>query len=91
MGTTRPGAHVVRISHYTVELAAALGLDAEFLDTIHYASPMHDVGKIGIPDAILGKPGTFEPHEWETMKTHAALGAKHRHIGGQGLMDVDDL
>ena len=70
------GAHVARISFYSVELAQVLGLDSEFRDTIHYASPMHDVGKIAIPDAILGKPGKFEPHEWEIMKTHAALGAK---------------
>jgi putative two-component system response regulator len=70
------GAHVARVSFYSVELAQALGMDAEFCDTIHYASPMHDVGKIAIPDAILGKPGTFEPHEWEIMKTHAALGVK---------------
>lgn len=70
------GAHVARISFYTVELAEALGLDAQFRDTIHYASPMHDVGKIAIPDAILGKPGGFEPHEWAIMKTHAALGEK---------------
>jgi len=70
------GAHVARISFYTVELAQALGLDAEFCDVIHYASPMHDVGKIAIPDAILGKPGSFEPHEWKIMKTHAALGGK---------------
>lgn len=70
------GAHVARVSFYSVDLAQALGMDAEFCDTIHYASPMHDVGKIAIPDAILGKPGTFEPHEWEIMKTHAALGVK---------------
>ena len=70
------GAHVARISFYTVELAQELGLDAEFRDTIHYASPMHDVGKIAIPDAILGKPGKFEPQEWEIMKTHSGLGAK---------------
>ena len=70
------GAHVARISFYTVELAQALGIDAEFCDTIHYASPMHDVGKIAIPDAILLKPGKFEPQEWEIMKTHAGLGAK---------------
>ena len=69
------GAHVKRISLYTVELAASLGMDEDFRDTIHYASPMHDVGKIAIPDAILGKLGKFEPHEWEIMKTHAALGA----------------
>ena len=73
------GAHVSRISFYTVEIAQTLGLDAEFCDTIHYASPMHDVGKIAIPDAILGKPGKFEPHEWEIMKTHAGLGAKLLH------------
>ncbi len=70
------GAHVARVSFYSVELAQMLGMDAEFCDVIHYASPMHDVGKIAIPDAILGKPGTFEPHEWEIMKTHAALGVK---------------
>ena len=67
---------MTRISYYTVELARHLGMDAEFCDTIHYASPMHDVGKIAIPDAILSKPGKFEPHEWEIMKSHAALGAK---------------
>ena len=70
------GAHVARISFYSADLAQALGMGAEFCDTIHYASPMHDVGKIAIPDAILGKPGKFEPHEWEIMKTHAELGAK---------------
>jgi putative two-component system response regulator len=70
------GAHVRRISFYTVEIASRLGLDAEFRDTIHYASPMHDVGKIGIPDHILGKPGSFTPEEWSIMKTHSALGAK---------------
>jgi len=46
-----------------VEYLQALGMDAEFCDIIHYASPMHDVGKIAIPDAILLKPGKFEPHE----------------------------
>ena len=70
------GAHVARISFYTVEIAAELGLDEAFRDTIHYASPMHDVGKMAIPDAILGKPGKFELHEWEIMKTHSGLGAK---------------
>lgn len=70
------GSHVARISFYTVELAQALGMDSEFCSVIHFASPMHDVGKIAVPDAILGKPGSFEPHEWEIMKTHAALGEK---------------
>jgi putative two-component system response regulator len=70
------GAHVSRISFYAVELARALGMDRKFRDVIRYASPMHDVGKIAIPDAILLKPGKFEPHEWEIMKSHAALGEK---------------
>ena len=70
------GAHVARISHYSEELARTLGMGAGFRDTIRFASPMHDIGKIAIPDAILGKTGPFDPHEWQVMKTHAALGEK---------------
>jgi putative two-component system response regulator len=70
------GAHVRRISHYCRELSEVLGLDAEFADRIFIASPMHDVGKIGIHDNILLKPGSFTPEEWEIMKTHAAMGAE---------------
>ena len=68
------GSHVKRISYYTQELAEALGMDAEFCNRIFYASPMHDIGKIGIPDHILLKPGGFEPEEWEIMKTHTTIG-----------------
>ena len=70
------GNHVRRISHYCVELGRVLGLDSDFVDCIEYASPMHDVGKIAIPDAILQKPGPLDPDEWVVMRTHAALGAK---------------
>lgn len=70
------GAHVQRISHYCVELAQGLGMDGAFCECIYYASPMHDIGKIAIPDRILQKPGKFTAGEWEIMKTHAALGAK---------------
>ena len=70
------GAHVRRISHYCRELATALGLGAEFVDQIFIASPMHDIGKIGIQDHILLKPGGFTPGEWDVMKTHAAMGAE---------------
>jgi putative two-component system response regulator len=59
-----------------VDIAEELGMNAEFLDTIRHASPMHDVGKIAIPDAILAKPGALTPHEWEIMKGHSALGAR---------------
>ncbi len=70
------GAHVQRISFYCLELADELGMDDSFRDRLFYASPMHDVGKIGIPDAVLLKPGAFTPDEWAMMKTHSALGAK---------------
>lgn len=70
------GLHVIRIGHYCRALAKHLGMDTEFQDCIFYASPMHDIGKIGIPDHILLKPGSFLPDEWQIMKTHSALGAK---------------
>jgi putative two-component system response regulator len=70
------GAHVQRISYYCEQIAQSLGLDAEYRDCLFHASPMHDVGKIAIPDHILLKPGGFTPEEWEIMKSHAALGAK---------------
>ncbi len=70
------GAHVKRISYYSRELAKLLGLDDEFIDKIFHASPMHDIGKIGIPDHVLLKPGGFIPDEWEIMKGHASMGAK---------------
>lgn len=70
------GAHVKRISYYSRELARMLGLDEAFVDKIFFASPMHDIGKIGIHDHILLKPGKFTPEEWEIMKGHAAMGAK---------------
>lgn len=70
------GAHVQRISYYSRDLARMLDLDEAFVDEIFLASPMHDVGKIGISDHILLKPGGFLPDEWEIMKTHAEIGAK---------------
>jgi len=70
------GAHVKRISYYSRELARVLGQDEEFIDKIFFASPMHDIGKIGTPDHILLKPGGFTPDEWEIMKRHAAMGAE---------------
>lgn len=69
------GYHILRMSHTCALLAREIGWDEEQCDLILNASPMHDIGKIGIPDAVLLKPGRFEPHEWEIMKTHAAIGA----------------
>jgi len=69
------GQHVRRISHYCRALTAAMGVSIELQDTICDASPMHDIGKIGIPDHVLLKPGILTPEEWAIMKTHCALGA----------------
>jgi putative two-component system response regulator len=68
------GAHIKRISHFAAALARAMKIDNDFVETIFYASPMHDIGKIGIPDNILLKPGPFTPSEWAIMKTHTTLG-----------------
>jgi putative two-component system response regulator len=68
------GNHVNRISHYTATLAERLGMDGDFRDQIFYASPMHDIGKLAIPDHILLKPAPLTPNEWEIMKTHTTLG-----------------
>jgi len=70
------GTHVQRISYFCVELARAIGMSSDFCECIFYASPMHDIGKIAIPDRILLKRGKLDAAEWEIMKTHAKLGAK---------------
>ena len=70
------GSHIRRTSLYTKELASALGMDFDFIETIYYASPMHDIGKVGIPDGILMKNGSLTPEEWIVMKSHTTIGAK---------------
>lgn len=69
------GAHLKRIAYYCKELAIRLGMSADYTDLIFRASPMHDVGKIGIPDRILLKPGPLDSDEWAIMRTHTTLGA----------------
>jgi len=69
------GAHVRRISHYSSALARKMGMDKPFCHLIFYASPMHDVGKIGTPDNILFKAGQLTDEEWEIMKRHTIDGA----------------
>ncbi len=68
------GAHVRRISALSAELARRCGMDDHYVDCILYASPMHDIGKIGIPDRILLKPSPLDTEEWEIMKNHTLLG-----------------
>jgi putative two-component system response regulator len=70
------GAHVQRISYYSRVLAETLGMNEEFIENIFFASPMHDIGKIGIPDHVLLKPCSFVSDEWDIMREHSAIGAK---------------
>ncbi|MBI2411815.1 MAG: response regulator [Deltaproteobacteria bacterium] len=73
---TDTGAHIKRIGLYAGALASSLGKDAAFVEDISFASPMHDIGKIGIPDSILLKPGKLTDEEFEVMKTHTSIGNK---------------
>ena len=70
------GEHTKRIGHYSAAIAKKLEQDDHFIETVLYAAPMHDVGKIGIPDKILLKPGKLDAEEWSIMQTHAAIGGK---------------
>jgi response regulator RpfG family c-di-GMP phosphodiesterase len=68
-------AHVKRVGMVADLLGEAWGLDPQSREMLRYAAPLHDIGKIGIPDAILNKPGTHTASETEVMRTHASLGA----------------
>ena len=68
--------HTMRVTEYSILLATALELSPADVRLIRIGTPLHDIGKIGIPDAILCKPGKLTPQEYEIMKTHALKGAK---------------
>lgn len=68
------GVHIWRMAAYSRILAEELGWSAESAALLEMAAPMHDTGKIGIPDAILKKPGPLDPAEWEIMRTHTLIG-----------------
>jgi putative two-component system response regulator len=68
--------HLVRISRYSTILAQKLGLPDDMVTTIQYAAPMHDIGKMGIPDSILLKPGKLTREELQVVKSHTTIGAK---------------
>ncbi|AVI61519.1 two-component system response regulator [Halomonas sp. GFAJ-1] len=70
------GLHVIRMSLYTQLLALRLGFSEAAAEELLNAAPMHDVGKIGIPDAILRKPGPLDADEWRVMQSHTAIGAE---------------
>ncbi|NNG25244.1 response regulator [Telluria aromaticivorans] len=78
------GLHVIRMSHFSRILGIAAGLSEAEADDLLHAAPMHDVGKIGIPDRILQKPGPLDADEWKIMQSHVTIGAEiiGEHEGG---------
>lgn len=71
------GLHIIRMSKMAVVIGKAAGMDEEQCELLLNAAPMHDIGKIGIPDHILLKPGKFDDAEWALMQTHAQIGARY--------------
>ncbi len=69
------GLHVIRMSHYSEILGRAVGMSEREAALLLNAAPMHDIGKIGIPDSILQKPGKLDAAEWVTIQTHCQIGA----------------
>ena len=80
--------HVDRMSHYAVLLASKVGKEDEEVQAIRTASMMHDVGKIGVPDGILLKPGKLEPEEFDVIKTHCEIGHKILHDPSSELLQL---
>jgi HD-GYP domain-containing protein (c-di-GMP phosphodiesterase class II) len=81
------GAHIERIGRFSVLLAEYIGMDADFCERLRHAAPLHDVGKVAIPDAILLKPGPLTPEERAIVETHAEEG--HRLVRGSSSSILD--
>ncbi|HAC71390.1 MAG TPA: response regulator receiver protein, partial [Arcobacter skirrowii] len=82
------GEHIKRVAKYSKVLATAYGLCEDEVDMLELASPMHDIGKIAIPDAILNKPAKLTNEEFEIIKTHAQKGYDMLHISNRPLFKV---
>lgn len=85
------GAHVKRVAEISALLGRLYGLPPEDVQSIKIASPLHDLGKIAIPDSILHKPGKLDAEEWETMKTHAEIGANMMSISEKPIFKMAAL
>jgi len=70
------GFHIIRMSRYSQSLAVAAGMSEAEAEVVLNASPMHDIGKIGIPDRVLLKPGKLDAEEWKIMQTHVDIGVE---------------
>ena len=82
------GLHIARMSQYSVALAEQAGVGEAECELMLHAVPMHDIGKIGIPDAILLKKGKLTPEEYEVMKTHTTIGADLLSGGTSDVMEM---
>lgn len=82
------GDHIVRIGEYSKMMARKLGWDEKEVEVITYAAPMHDVGKIGIPDAIMLKPGKLSKDEFDIMKTHTTIGGRLLSRSKSGILKM---
>lgn len=85
------GMHVIRMSHYSKILALAAGLSDADADELLHAAPMHDIGKIGIPDRILQKQGKLDDEEWRVMRQHVQIGADIIGVHERGLLKTARL
>lgn len=83
---TETGEHTIRVGRYSHLLARQIGLSNEESEQILYAAPMHDIGKIGIPDDVLLKPARLNGEEWAVMKTHTTIGARILEGGSNQLL-----
>ncbi len=82
---TDTGNHILRVGYFSHAIAEALGLEREFFDRLFLAAPLHDIGKLGVPDSILLKPGKLTDDEWCVMRQHCEIGAailqQHSNMG----------
>ncbi len=82
------GSHIQRMAHYSKMIAARLSLPAEQQQLLLEAAPMHDIGKVAIPDVILLKPGRLTPEEFAVMKQHAVIGHEVLNTGSSALLKI---
>lgn len=83
--------HIDRMSNYSAAIAGKMGLSEKLVESILYAAPMHDVGKIGIPDSILLKPGELTSDEFEIMKQHTLIGGKILENSKTGFIRLGEI
>jgi putative two-component system response regulator len=85
------GAHLKRMSNYSAAIARKMGLNDRTVEAILHAAPMHDIGKIGILDKILLKPGKLDAAEWDIMRQHAVIGGKILAGSGSGVIRLGEV